>query len=64
MFVDGMASIKSRKRERERIKSDFWFDISCLYDSEKDGWAFLCVCVHHTSQAEALKTLLVTVLDG
>lgn len=62
--MDGMASIKSRKRERKRIKSEcviFGLTLAVYMTQRRMDE---CVCVRHTSRAEALKTLLVTVLDG
>lgn len=64
--MDGMASIKSRKRERKRIKSEcviFGLTLA-VYMTQRRMDECVCVCVRHTSRAEALKTLLVTVLDG
>lgn len=63
-----MASIKSRKRERKRIKSEcVIFGLTLAVDMTQrrmDECVCVCVCVRHTSRAEALKTLLVTVLHG
>lgn len=48
MFVDGMASIKSRKRERKRIKSEcviFGLTLA-VYMTQRRMDECVCVCVY------------------